>query len=306
MYVKGHEGIFKLSYINRLSSQFIVVDDTGKGMLVLNEADLTKVSAEPLIKVTDQGLILNEDDIEKKIDVIPDNINSNINGMFIPQKITDISSESSTYKERTLAHKLKNYINFQFYCEGIGIVTLVDVFMSWTRPIKLKIENDGYEFQLYENGEMVKDKECVLRPLSGTWDDYFNVPKTIKNMRDMKLFTKMDVHICNAEGAVRIYGKTDNESKTLAFMQLQQLINAGYGGVVSYEEYQKILDSYLIDDYTLYCICVNRKNHFYVASVNTDNFSSYNHLIFRSYKLAEEFLSYDDNKNLLKEYFGIK
>ena len=80
-----------------------------------------------------------------------------------------------------------------------------------------------------------------------------------------------------------------------ALLKIHQLIEAGYGGNVTDEEWKKEIDVY----YVFYGV----HNKFYVEYTNL--YGNKRHIAFHTKEQAKEFLSYPENVQLLKDYYMI-
>ena len=85
-----------------------------------------------------------------------------------------------------------------------------------------------------------------------------------------------------------------------ALLKIHQLIEVGYGGNVSYERCSELQYDNVYKIAPIGC-----KNNVYFNIVEVDGESSMNHIMFHTKEQAEEFLSYSENVQLLKDYFQI-
>ena len=86
--------------------------------------------------------------------------------------------------------------------------------------------------------------------------------------------------------------KSPIEKAAIAFIKIHQLIKVGYGGNVTNEEWNNHEIKYVIN---------YANNTFVINSVVTTR----NHLAFHTLEQAEEFLSYVENLQLLKDYYMV-
>ena len=87
-----------------------------------------------------------------------------------------------------------------------------------------------------------------------------------------------------------ILGDSPIEKSVKALLKIHQLIEVGYGGNVTNEEWNNHEIKYVIN---------YANNTFVINSVVTTK----NHLAFHTLEQAEEFLSHPENVQLLRKYF---
>ena len=92
---------------------------------------------------------------------------------------------------------------------------------------------------------------------------------------------------------------TPVEKSALAFIKIHRLIDAGYGGNVTIEDFKK-LDLFGEYIYHIYYSIIDNK--FEIFAISTTMHSL---IMFHTKEQAEEFLSHDSNIQLLKDYFMI-
>lgn len=90
------------------------------------------------------------------------------------------------------------------------------------------------------------------------------------------------------------------EKSTLALLKIHQLIEVSYGGNVSYERCSELQYDNV---YKIAPIGCKRNANFHIIEVEGE--SAMNHIMFHTKEQAEEFLSYPENVQLLKDYFMI-
>ncbi len=160
-------------------------------------------------------------------------------------------------------------------------------FLSKNAQIRIKNEYkiitsttpvDG--FPLFESIHLMEDKygkHNLITKVYNTWDDVEKYDST-----------KIEISLSN----LSIRNKAKN--KALATIKLYKLIELGYGGVVNLSDWvDTSIDKFII-------VYDFEKSSFEIIKVK-------NHLItdiaFYTKKQAEKFLSFNENKTLLKEYF---
>lgn len=201
-----------------------------------------------------------------------------------------------------LCEILKGHEGETFYSPTFGELTLTD-FIGKTIRFERK---DGIDIILLHNGKWCKDSEEIsVYPSKdqrdwNKWDDENNskVPKTFDDLDKSNLAKQLqakirieisykDDSLCDASVA-----KSTIEKSALAMLKLHQLIEVGYGGNADKtKEFYSI--TYDVEDKRF--IVRRYKNIIY------DNFI----VCFKSEELAEEFLLYKENVELLKDYFMI-
>lgn len=127
------------------------------------------------------------------------------------------------------------------------------------------------------------------------WNENINIKpkhwfnfKKIPGIRDYYL----DYEVNNSELPLSIEEIKINNS-VINLIRIQQLIQYSYGGRVHYHDF-------CYGTEPLYII-VPISNYFKVVEVFEE--SKFSHIAFHTKEQAEEFLKYDENKFLLKEYF---
>lgn len=131
------------------------------------------------------------------------------------------------------------------------------------------------------------------------WDKKYNkkTPKTWKDIENYVGFNNGNDYCIDVTGNFT-RRNTPIEKSALALLKIHQLIEVGYGGNVSNEEWNKA--------------CQPNCNIFGITySINTKSLeiriysSSKSIIAFHTYKQAEEFLKYPENIQLLRDYFQI-
>ncbi|MCH5234491.1 MAG: hypothetical protein J1E16_04295 [Muribaculaceae bacterium] len=127
-----------------------------------------------------------------------------------------------------------------------------------------------------------------------TWEDVEKENEVIKN-----IFKNLEFHIHRDLP----YKEHDLiKRKILATYQIQQLIELGYGGIVSEEEWKKS-SSYEKEDAIWSIECEYKKNYdgpqFRIAC----GWEQVCFPAFHSKELAEEFMSHESNRQLVQQYF---
>lgn len=126
-------------------------------------------------------------------------------------------------------------------------------------------------------------KNLQLKSKIRTWDDVEKENEAIKNIyKELESDVLKDLP----------YKERQLIRKMLAIYQIQQLIELGYGGIVSEEEW-----------------CNNQADFigiYYCPKSKTYEFRVpllYHFITFRNRKVAEEFMSYPENVKLVQQYY---
>lgn len=162
-----------------------------------------------------------------------------------------------------------------------------------------------YSVLFLPNGTLNYGGECMLFPSKDQrdWNKWveeqkLKVPKTRSELQNNKEIVNYRLHYVasNDEDYYTSVGTTDIEKSALALLKIHQLIDAGYGGNVTNEEWK---------DDTKVKFNINA-----YKDVSELNFLIYSticihHIAFHTKEQAEEFLKYPENVQLLKDYFMI-
>lgn len=204
-------------------------------------------------------------------------------------------------KELNLCEILKGHEGETFYSPIYGDVT-IDFFENHIRmwPLSkdayLPIASNGHHADNPQNGEIIifpsKDQRDWYKWLEEqksevpkTWDDYAD----LYNIRSNYKITH------NTESA-EIYDNNYKIGKAaIAFIKIHKLIEVGYGGNVTKEDY--------INDEWIYAIIYSSSSN-NLEIIKTCH-SRYNNIAFHTKEQAKEFFKYPENIELLKDYFMI-
>lgn len=218
-----------------------------------------------------------------------------------------------------LAEILKWYEGETFYCTLYGNVILETVngpIESF--PIRVRIVKPiSYCFNLTPEGKYYNnypDSEIVLFPskdqrdwnkwieerktkVPKTWSEYVKIipPKTTNDYKDYPFAVNNPVFVRE--------DITPIEKSALALIKIHQLIDAGYGGNVTEEDWrnEKIYKWFLFPD--LDKIKENKEDIFDITDLNF--YCAKRSFAFYTREQAKEFISYPENVKLLKDYFMI-
>lgn len=121
---------------------------------------------------------------------------------------------------------------------------------------------------------------------------YLSIPKTWKDLEKVNPNSRL-CSIYHAIGYVSDYNFTPQEKSALALLIIRELIEVGYGGNPSIKEKLPTNSYYEID--------IDLHGNF---TVDYDALPT-SLIVFHNIEQAEEFLSYPENIQLLKDYFMI-
>lgn len=202
---------------------------------------------------------------------------------------------------------LKGHEGETFYYYGKGDVILQEIQNRYDKPYQLKFfKRFGYTEYLYLNiyGTFHSgDNSLMLFPSKDQrdWNKWIReqnleVPKTWSEIIKTKEYNNYRLHYVksNDEDYYTSNGVTPIEKSALALLKIHQLIEVGYGGNVTYEEWDK--------NYTCFVICYDTMLKRFVIGRCVSNIR---HLAFHTEEQAKEFLSKPENVQLLKDYFMI-
>lgn len=176
--------------------------------------------------------------------------------------------------------------------------------------IKLKSINGGIVFSgtsFNEDGSYVKGGECMLFPSKDQrdWNKWIEeqkpeIPKTWSELVDSKKYTKE----VDKVDVLHWYGGNAPIIKfAIAIFKIHHLIEFGYGGNVTDKEWRD-------DELKKWYFIPNKqyppdKGNDMWEIVYSVNYERKCHIAFHTNKQAEEFLSYPENVQLLRDYFQI-
>lgn len=205
-------------------------------------------------------------------------------------------------KNINLCEILKGHEGETFYSPVFGIAILKEMTNNY-----LCLKSVDKVINLYKDGRYDIHGECMLFPSKDQrdWNKWLKeqkskVPKTWSELYDREMVDSYDLgrngefHVTNERFNSNEYldNITPIEKSALVLLKIHQLIEVGYGGNVITEEWKNIDRYKYIISATLH---VESKMHF----------CSKNHIAFHTKEQAEEFLSYPENVQLLKDYFMI-
>lgn len=223
-------------------------------------------------------------------------------------------SDNMEEKELDLCEILKGYEGELIYSLVYGDMVVEAVTDTGVRAYM--DDEDKYSELFKSNGKLISTAECILYPsrdlylkypldAKAAWEEWQEeqkpkTPKTWNKLREKYLGIVYNLNIIDEAGRYMGIKGTPLEMSAVALLRIHQLIEVGYGGNVTYER----------------CASINYDNVFKIAPCGLRNNltfdvdevegeSEMNHVMFHTKEQAEEFLSYPENVQLLKDYFMI-
>lgn len=223
---------------------------------------------------------------------------------YIPQ--TEMQSQATSNMntgELNLCELLEGHEGETFYSPICGEIKFIGIDFTKIHPIRTN------RFYLNNNGKWNDDGEVMIFPSKGQrdWNKWAEeqkpkVPKTwnelVKQGQSKLLgiatIGDMYINVTIAAGNKReTFKETLIEKSALALLKIHQLIEVGYGGNITKEEW----DDDNIIKYTIKSCCND------IVSCSTDEIFS--HIAFHTERQRDEFLSYPENLQLVKDFYMI-
>ena len=156
---------------------------------------------------------------------------------------------------------------------------------SYKELLKLnKEEADSYLITIEDLEKLYGKHNLNPEPQIKTWEDVED--NYVEYQKYVAVSNDIEEGIINIEDKLRL--------KLLATYRIAKLIELGYRGIASEEEY----------DYKVFWnIVANRKNKKAELNIVSNYDAIGNVLTFRSYELAYGFLSYESNRKLVEQYY---
>lgn len=205
-------------------------------------------------------------------------------------------------KQLNLCKILKGHEGETFYCSLFGNVKLHNINNNeLIYQIEIIVDDDVQQ-ALDKYGRFIINEhgECVLFPSKDQrdWNKWIEeqkpkVPKTWSELVEQDK-VKFQKAINIADKDISDYNAI--EKSALALLKIHQIIEAGYGGNVTNEEWPSLKHIYQIE-------CDAYVHRILIANSAPMRFLS--HIAFHTKEQAEEFLSKPENVQLLKDYFMI-
>lgn len=196
-----------------------------------------------------------------------------------------------------LCEILKGHEGETFYSPCYGYITLKAIKPHCYFSLFFDDNNSKYKFTKHGKISANNNADCVLFPSKEQrdWNKWVEEqkPKVPKTWNELVTNKQVDIYTiqCNAF----VYKNNPNIIKSaLALLKIHQLIEVGYGGNVTNEEWYNDLEPKFIivekskEDFA--DVCVRKQTHRTPIAFHTS-------------EQAEEFLSYPENIQLLKDYF---
>lgn len=203
-----------------------------------------------------------------------------------------------------LCEILKGHEGETFYSPVFGIAILKEITND-----SLQIKSVDKVIYLCKDGKYDIYGECMLFPSKNQrdWNKWIEeqkpkVPETSKTWSDSLFNSNFIVYELSYIDNDKNYiltstGISPIEKSALALLKIHQLIEVGYGGNVTNEEW---LDNE-IEKFIITLNISNYRHQFTIVKYAAP--AHFNHIAFHTKEQAEEFLSYPENIQLLKDYF---
>lgn len=207
-------------------------------------------------------------------------------------------------KTLNLCEILKGHEGETFYSPCYGYITLEIIKPDNYFSIFFNYNDSTYKFT--KNGKICtrKDADCVIFPSKDQrdWNKWIEenkpkpkIPKTWSDTQFNSSFTVYELSYIDKDKdyVLTSTGISPIERSALALLKIHQLIEVGYSGNISIEEW----NNPTILKYVVIC----RDNN-----INEDEYKLQKEAVaFRTAEQRKEFLSYPENIELLKDYFMI-
>lgn len=195
-----------------------------------------------------------------------------------------------------LCEILKGHEGETFYSPCFGNCRLDDVnnliyFTSLDTEVTFSLRKDGK----YSS----KQGELMLFPSKDyrDWDKWVEernkVPKTWSELIKSNTTLECKINVINKQEQHVFVNASPVVKSALALLKIHKLIEVGYGGNVTNEEWETFVPYY---------IWYNTDNERFMLNSST---LAKHHIAFHTKEQAEEFLKYPENVQLLKDYFMI-
>lgn len=206
-----------------------------------------------------------------------------------------------------LSNILRGHEGETFYSPIIGNCTLYEISDTY---IKVQYLNNNY-YCFFLDGRREHSGECMLFPskYQRDWDkwDKENNAKTPKTWSELVKKDNRQVvrEACIGVSTfqVTIYNSPKIVKSVLAFLKIRRLIEISYGGNVSYSDFSELgkPDPVIIVPQGT----IPSGNIAFYAKTEDVYDNSFSHIAFHTKEQAQEFLSHEENIQLLKDYFMI-
>ena len=198
-----------------------------------------------------------------------------------------------------LCEILKGHEGEAFYSPCYGYIILKAIKPHCYFSLFFDDNNSDYKFTKHGKISANNNADCVLFPSKDQrdWNKWVEEqkPKIPKTWSEFVTTKQVDIYTvqCNTF----VYKNNPNIIKSdFAFHQIHQLIEVGYGGNVTNEEWYN-------DSEPKFIIVEKSKEDFADVCVRKQNHRT--PIAFHTSEQAKEFLSYPENIQLLKDYFMI-
>ena len=196
-----------------------------------------------------------------------------------------------------LCEILKGHEGETFYSPCYGYITLEIIKPHCYFSLFFVGNNSEYKFTKHGKISTSNDADCVLFPSKdqrdwNKWVEEHKVPKTWNELVTTNKANSHCIHTLTDTYLSSSKSKRIIEKSALALLKIHQLIEVGYGGNISSEEWNNNEWKFTYQ-YT--------KTGIDIISTRISKYI----IAFHTKEQAEEFLSYPENVQLLKDYFMI-
>lgn len=200
-----------------------------------------------------------------------------------------------------LYEMLKGHENEIFYSPLFGddaiLIRIANEPKDGYNNVVLKTIHSQRKIDFNKYGQYINGGECMIFPSKNQrdWNKWLEeqkpkVPKTWSDIKEEKRFQGNEAIIVNKETLI----ETPIIKSANAFLKIRQLIEVGYGGNVTNEEWDGI-NSYVSIRYYINKRDIDICSNIYIKT----------NIAFHTKEQAKEFLSYPENVQLIKDYFMI-
>ena len=197
-----------------------------------------------------------------------------------------------------LCEILKGHKGETFYNPTFGNIKLNAIYGKF---IKFMSIDKSVALTINSNGTFCSSGEVCIFPSKDQrdWNKWIEeqkpkVPKTWSEIKDKNIYYfKVCNDLIELESSATVLSPI--EKSALALLKINQLIEVGYGGNITNDEWNKYCSPKYFIEYN---------NESKIFSVMGFSYSK-SHIAFHTQEQAEEFLKYYENIQLLKDYFMI-
>lgn len=200
--------------------------------------------------------------------------------------------EGETFYSPIVGNIIFNHINYDDFIYPLHFITSVNNIITFTSNGRYRSGFKNSEIMIFPSKDQrnwnkwIKEQKTKIPK---TWSDLIETNKANSHC----IYT-LDNTYLNSNNNKRII-----EKSALALLKIHQLIEVGYGGNITNKEWLRSTNTpifvIVIDPY--------KDNFMRIDSVDNGFEHGIYHVAFHTKAQAEEFLSYHENLQLLKDYF---